>query len=59
MSSRREFMKGAACLVGAAAIGPVAGAVERISVPDRRPRKTPNGDSMVGFVAPKLDKIRS
>lgn len=25
-------MKGAACLVGAAAIGPVAGAVERISL---------------------------
>lgn len=51
-------MKGAACLVGAAAISPVAGAVERISVPDKRPRKTSNGDSMVGFVAPKLDKIR-
>ena len=58
MQDRRKFLGNAACLLGAAAIGPVANGMNRLPESPRRYKEAAPGSSMVGFVAPRLEKIR-
>ncbi|MBQ7180938.1 MAG: Gfo/Idh/MocA family oxidoreductase [Bacteroidaceae bacterium] len=58
MSNRREFLSSAACLMGAVAMSPAANAMNRLPEPAKRRHKSADDNSMVGFVAPRLQKIR-